>query len=76
MRLNKAVQASFNLYLYSTISPVLVEGGSQLRCAPSVDLDILIAEGAPGKPGKQVLNAEISDQAPLPQALVPATRNL
>ena len=76
MRLNKAVQASFNLYLYSTISPVLVEGGSQFRCAPSVDLDILIAEGDPGKPGKQVLNVEISDQAPRQQASIPATRNL
>ena len=65
MRLNNVVQASFNLYLYSTISPVLVEGGSQLRCAPSVNL---IAEEDPGKPGKQVLNVEISDQAPRQQA--------
>ena len=63
-------------YLYSTISPVLVEGGSQLRCAPSVDLDILIADGAPGKPGRQVLKADISDHAPLPQAFIPATLNL
>ena len=45
--------------LYSTISPVLVEGGSQDKCAPSADLLILIAEGAPGKPGKHVLKAEI-----------------
>ena len=65
-----------NVYLYSTMSPVLVLGGSQLRCAPSVDLEILMAEGAPGKPGRHVLNAEISDHAPRPHALMPATRNL
>ena len=64
------------LYLYSTMSPVLVLGGSQLRWAPSVDFEILIADGAPGKPGRHVLKAEISDQAPRPQALMPATRNL
>ena len=58
------------------MSPVLVLGGSQLRCAPSVDLEILMAEGAPGKPGRHVLNAEISDHAPRPHALMPATRNL
>ena len=45
--------------LYSTMSPVEVEGGSQERWAPSADLLILIADGAPGKPGKQVLKAEI-----------------
>ena len=64
------------VYLYSTMSPVLVLGGSQLRWAPSVDFEILIADGAPGKPGRHVLKAEISDQAPRPQALMPATRNL
>lgn len=37
---------------------------------------ILMAEGAPGQPGRQVLNAEISLKAPRPQALIPATRNL
>lgn len=35
-----------------------------------------MAQGAPGKPGKQVLNAEISLKGPRPQALIPATRNL
>lgn len=37
---------------------------------------ILMAQGAPGKPGRQVLKAEISEKAPRPQALIPATRNL
>lgn len=27
-------------------------------CAPSPDLEIFIADGAPGKPGRQVLKAE------------------
>ena len=58
------------------MSPVLVEGGSQLKWAPSVDFEILMAEGAPGKPGRHVLKAEISDHAPRPQAFIPATRNL
>ena len=58
------------------MSPVLVLGGSQLRCAPSVDFEILMADGAPGNPGRQVLKAEISDQLPRPQALIPATLNL
>ena len=40
--------------LYSTMSPVLVLGGSQLRWAPSVDLEILMALGAPGKPEGRV----------------------
>ena len=58
------------------ISPVEVEGGSQERCAPSTDLEILMADGAPGKPGRHVLNADTSDHGPRPQALIPATRNL
>lgn len=33
-------------------------GGSHDRCAPSGDLEILIADGAPGKPGRHVLNDE------------------
>lgn len=33
---------------YSMISPVVLGGGSHDKCAPSIDLDILIAEGAPG----------------------------
>lgn len=37
---------------------------------------ILIAEGAPGKPGRQVLKAEISLNCPRPHALMPDTRNL
>jgi hypothetical protein len=37
---------------------------------------ILMAEGAPGYPGRQVLKAEISLKDPRPQALIPATRNL
>ena len=37
---------------------------------------ILIADGAPGYPGRQVLKAEISLKGPLPQALMPATLNL
>ena len=43
---------------YSIMSPVEVEGGSHERWAPSPDLEILIAEGAPGKPGRHVLNAD------------------
>lgn len=35
-----------------------------------------MAHGAPGKPGKQVLNADTSENVPRPQALIPATRNL
>lgn len=35
-----------------------------------------IAEGAPGNPGIQVLNAATSEKAPLPQELMPHTRNL
>ena len=58
------------------ISPVEVEGGSQERCAPSTDFEILMADGAPGKPGRHVLNADTSDHGPRPQALIPATRNL
>lgn len=37
---------------------------------------ILMAQGAPGKPGRHVLKAEISLKGPRPQALIPATRNL
>ena len=41
------------------MSPVEVEGGSHERWAPSADLLILMAEGAPGNPGRHVLKAEI-----------------
>ena len=37
------------------MSPVLVLGGSQLRWAPSVDLEILMALGAPGKPEGKIV---------------------
>lgn len=33
-------------------------GGSHDKCAPSGDFEILIADGAPGKPGRHVLNDE------------------
>ncbi|KAK2194273.1 hypothetical protein NP493_1g10012 [Ridgeia piscesae] len=61
---------------YSVIRPAVFWGGSQDKCAPSGLLLILIADGAPGKPGRHVLNAEISLNGPRPQALMPATRNL
>ena len=51
-------ESSENLTEYSIMSPVEVEGGSHERWAPSPDLEILIAEGAPGKPGRHVLNAD------------------
>ncbi len=35
-----------------------------------------MAHGAPGKPGKQVLKADISEKAPRPHVFIPATRNL
>lgn len=41
---------------YSNISPGRAGGGSHDKCAPSGDFDILMADGAPGKPGKHVLN--------------------
>ena len=37
---------------------------------------ILMAEGAPGNPGMQVLKAVMSLKGPVPQALIAATRNL
>jgi hypothetical protein len=58
------------------MSPVDVEGGSHDKWAPSGDFEILMAEGAPGNPGRQVLKALTSDQAPRPHAFIPATRNL
>uniref|UniRef100_A0A182M1T8 Peptidase M24 domain-containing protein n=1 Tax=Anopheles culicifacies TaxID=139723 RepID=A0A182M1T8_9DIPT len=58
-----------------TISPVVDGGGSHERCAPSGDLEILIADGAPGKPGKHVLNGVASLHSPRPQLLMAATRN-
>ena len=39
-------------------------------------LEILMAEGAPGKPGMHVLKADTSDHGPRPQVLMAATRNL
>lgn len=43
---------------YSNMPSAATCGGSHDRCAPSTDFDILMADGAPGKPGKQVLNAD------------------
>lgn len=43
---------------YSKISPCIDGGGSHDKCAPSGDFEIFIADGAPGKPGRQVLNDE------------------
>lgn len=43
---------------------------------PSLTLLILMAHGAPGKPGRHVLKADTSEKAPRPQMLMPATRNL
>ena len=56
---------NFNLFARTE-----VQGG----LAPT--LLILMAEGAPGNPGRHVLKAEISLQGPRPQALIPATLNL
>lgn len=39
------------------MTPDAIGGGSHDRCAPSVVLAILMADGAPGKPGKDVLKA-------------------
>lgn len=36
----------------------MLGGGSHDKCAPSGDFEILIADGAPGYPGKHVLNDE------------------
>lgn len=41
--------------LYSRISPCVDGGGSQLKWAPSPLFVILMADGAPGKPGRHVL---------------------
>lgn len=38
--------------------------------------EILTAEGAPGKPGIQVLNSLILLKGPIPQPLIAATLNL
>jgi hypothetical protein len=38
------------------MSPWVDGGGSHDKCAPSGDFEILMADGAPGNPGKQVLN--------------------
>jgi len=46
---------------YSIISPKELCGGSQLITAPSLTLEILIEQGAPGNPGRHVLNAEICE---------------
>lgn len=43
---------------YSKILPEDEEGGSHERWAPSTDLEIFMADGAPGNPGKQVLKAD------------------
>ena len=61
---------------YSMMSPAALWGGSQERWAPSWDLLILMAEGAPGNPGRHVLKADTSLQGPRPQEFTPATRNL
>ena len=60
----------------------LEEGGEAMTslkpiteyCPPT--LLILMAEGAPGNPGMQVLKAVMSLKGPVPQALIAATRNL
>lgn len=44
------------------MSPYELFGGSHEIRAPSKALDILIEDGAPGKPGKHVLNAETYDK--------------
>ena len=51
---------------YSKITPLVLAGGSHDMDAPSVVLLIFIADGAPGKPGKQVLNADASEKGPRP----------
>lgn len=62
-----------DIYIYvQTFSPDI---GAPLESKESTLL-ILMAHGAPGKPGKQVLNADISENVPRPQVLMPATRNL
>ena len=45
-----------------------------VRCSHT--LLILMAEGAPGKPGMHVLKAATSENCPLPHELIPHTRNL
>lgn len=49
---------------------------AEARSVARLTLLILMAQGAPGKPGRHVLKAEISLKGPRPQALIPATRNL
>lgn len=41
---------------YSRMSPSVLGGASHDKCAPSVDFEILMADGAPGNPGRHVLN--------------------
>ena len=60
----------------SVIIPFVLDGGAQDIDAPSAVLLILMADGAPGKPGRQVLNAETSENGPRPHSLMAATRNL
>lgn len=64
---------------YTPVCPIINVGkkGKQSESFTCVfTLLILMAQGAPGNPGRQVLNADISEKAPRPQALIPATRNL
>lgn len=47
-----------------------------IEWASSFTLLILIAEGAPGKPGMHVLKAATSENGPRPHEFNPQTRNL
>jgi len=56
--------------------PFVLAGGSHDIEAPSTVLLIFMADGAPGKPGRQVLKADTSEKGPRPHSLMAATRNL
>ena len=48
----------------------------EIKCVCAYTLLMRMAEGAPGKPGMQVLKAATSEKEPLPQELMPHTLNL
>ena len=52
------------------------EGNNNEGWPRQATLLMRIADGAPGKPGMQVLNAATSENKPLPQLFIPHTRNL